>query len=161
MSNNIKPINYMDYPESMFAMISGFLPVAEGDDLRRVAGRVYFRSTDRYGSTYRNGLLHSFNDQPATSNYGVQLWYRDGLMHRDDDLPAYVDEDTDTQRWYNNGVLHRVGGPAVLEDYGLQGIYQEWWLEGRRHRIDGPAFINNHRSEWWVNGVFVRQELRR
>ena len=34
MSSQIK-LNYKDYPEYMFA---AFLPVNEGDDLRRVAG---------------------------------------------------------------------------------------------------------------------------
>jgi hypothetical protein len=160
MTTQLK-INYKDYLEFMFAAISAFLPVDQGHDLRRVAGHVFFRSTDHYGSTYRNGLIHSYDDQHSMINSCVQLWFRDGVMHRDGDLPAYVDGDTDTQRWYKNGLLHRECGPAVIEDYGLQGIYQEWWLEGLRHRVGGPAFINNHRSEWWENGLFIRQDLVR
>jgi hypothetical protein len=159
MSNTINPINYKEYPQCMFAMLAAFLPIEEGDDLRRAAGGVFFRSTDPDGSTYRNGRLHSYDDQPATTMNGVQLWFRNGVLHREGDLPAYVDEET--QRWYRNGFLDRETGPAVVEDYGLGGIHEEWWLEGRRHRLGGPAFIINNVNEWWENGVFIRRELRR
>ena len=156
-------IKYTEYPECMFSIIAACLPANEGREVRLLAGEVFFRSEDNQGRTYRNGLLHSFDDQPAMiDDFGTQLWYRDGVVHRDGDLPAYVgDQDFDeTQRWYKNGVLHREGGPVAIEDSGLQGIYQEWWFEGRRHRVGGPAFISNRGSDWWENGIFIRQELR-
>jgi len=63
-------IDYRHYPEYMFAIVAAYLPEREGDDLRRVAGSVVFKHTDRYGYTYKNGLHHSYNDLPAIR----QVW---------------------------------------------------------------------------------------
>jgi hypothetical protein len=125
-------INYKEYPECMFAMLAAFLPVEEGDDLRRVAGRVVFRS-ENDGMTYKNGVLHSFNDEPAVVNgKDDKVWYKDGVLHREGDLPAVSNE-----------------------------IYKAWWLNGRRHRLGGPAYVNINFQEWWENGVFVRRQITR
>ena len=106
-------INYKHYPEYMFAMIAAYLPKCEGEDLRRVAGEVVFRHTDNYGNTYKNGLLHSYNDIPAIIKNDSQFWYKKGQLHRDYDLPAGIKNDS--QVWYKNGKLHREGDkPAVI-----------------------------------------------
>jgi len=85
-------INYKEYPECMFAMIAAFLPPDEGHVLRRVAGKVVFKSEDKDGNTYRNGLLHSFDDMPALRIGSQQEWYKNGKRHRDGDKPALIDK---------------------------------------------------------------------
>jgi hypothetical protein len=44
-------LNYKDYPEFMFAIVAAYLPESEGSDLRRVAGDVVFRHTDKDGNS--------------------------------------------------------------------------------------------------------------
>jgi hypothetical protein len=66
----------IDYREYMFAMIASYLPSREGDDLRRIAGKVVFRHRDNDGNTYKNGLLHSYNDLPAVINGHIQLEHK-------------------------------------------------------------------------------------
>ena len=102
-------IDYRDYPEYMFAILAAYLPDSEGDDLRRVAGKVELRSTDSYGYTYKNGLRHSFNDKPAIR----QVWDNNGIFHTEEDLPAIIDKER--QVWYKDGKIHRDGDlPAVI-----------------------------------------------
>lgn len=121
-------IDYKEYPEYMFAMISAFLPTSEGDDLRRVAGKVIFKHTDKNGRTYKNGLLHSYNDQPAIIEGDRRVWYKNGKIHRDGDLPAIIDQYQ--QGWFQNGEIHRDG--------------------------DLPAFINSNTEQWYKNGNLYR-----
>jgi len=176
-------INYKEYPEFMFAMIAAYLPEDEGIDLRRVAGDVIFRHTDNYGRTYKNGVLHSYDDMPACDIYGFKLWYRNGKYHRDGDEPAYIQKFGNEspvfhKRWYKNGQLHRDGDqPAVIRpnsnckewwkngklhrDGDLPAFIdqekQEWYKDGKRHRERGlPAFIYCNKVEWWVDGQKIR-----
>ena len=148
MSNTIDPINYKEYPECMFAIISAYLPRRHANELRGVTGEVIFKHTDQKGNTYKNGLLHSFNDQPAVNFNNQKIWYRDGKVHRDGDLPAWIAQDY-SKEWYKNGKLHREGDlPAWI-----QGVRQGWYKNGKRHRDgDKPAVIGYRNSEFWVNG---------
>ncbi len=162
MLSTIYPINYKEYPECMFAMLSAFLPKAEGEHLRRVAGKVVFRSTDRDGRTYRNGLLHSYDDNPAivADNGTYKVWYKEGKIHRDGDLPAITRDDVEYQEWYRAGMLHRDGDlPAIIGSDN----HREWYRNGKLHRDgDLPALIDRYRyglvREWHKNGVFIKSE---
>lgn len=120
------PVNYKDYPEYM---IVAYLPSREGDDLRRVAGSVVFKSIDSHGYTYKNGVLHSYNDLPASVDNGVHTWYLDGKIHRDGDRPAVLNGSK--QAWYQNSRLHREGDLQALID----GEYREYWCRGERIKI--------------------------
>jgi hypothetical protein len=71
MATQIK-INYKEYPEFMFAMISAYLPARKGYLIRILAGSVEFKSADSTGNTYKNGLLHNY----------YSGWFRNGLCHR-------------------------------------------------------------------------------
>ena len=146
MTTQTIKINYKEYPQCMFSILSSCLQSHEGDDLRRVAGSVYFRSTDSNGNTYRNGLLHSYDDQPAVFK-GTQKWYRNGEIHREGDKPAVICGNK--QVWYWNGERHREGDlPAVIN-----GDLKEWYRNGELHREgDLPAVINGDIQEWWYNG---------
>ena len=109
----LQKLNYKDYPEYMFAMVAAYLPSSEGEYLRLAAGSVVFRHTDRYGNTYKNGLLHSYEDIPAVLCETRKSWYRDGRLHRDEDLPAVIDKHY--TEWYQNGKVHRDGDqPAYI-----------------------------------------------
>ena len=125
MTSNISPIKYQEYPEFMFAMIAAFLEDDEGDDLRRVSGNVCFRSEDEFGCTYKNGLLHSFGDEPAIIDFFKKSWFKDGKLHREGDLPACICQLGNS--WYKNGVRHRDGGlPAIINRDGTK----EFWVDG-------------------------------
>lgn len=150
-SPSLSKLNYKDYPEFMFAMVAAYLPKSEGDDLRRVAGNVVFRHEDSEGSTYKNGVLHSYDDQPASHINGCKEWYQNGKRHRDGDKPAFIYGSW--EEWRKNGKLHRDGDkPSVIDR-----ARQEWYKDGKRHREgDLPAFIYCNILEWWKNGEKIR-----
>jgi hypothetical protein len=78
--------------------------------------------------TYKDGLLHSYDDKPALVKGSRQEWYRDGVRHRDGDLPAVAS--LYSNEWWVNGKRHREGDkPSVIE--GLvrgkgEGRRREW-----------------------------------
>jgi len=145
-------INYKDYPECMFAMIAAYLPDYEANLLRTATGEVLFRHTNKDGHTYKNGLLHSYNDKPALIEGTRQEWYKNGVRHRDGDLPAVIDGKR--REWYINGWLHRENDlPAIINRN-----YRSWWLNGMRHRLGSPAYISLKSKEWWENDVFILRE---
>lgn len=127
MSHKIK-INYKEYPEYMFVMITAFLPEEEGDYLRKISGDVVFRHTDKDGNTYKNGARHSYNDIPSYTSYNYKSWHKDGKLHRDGDQPAFIKGNI--KQWYRNGNLHRDG--------------------------DQPAIINGNNKVWFTNGVITK-----
>ena len=159
MTTQIK-LNYKEYPECMFAMISAFLQPQEGEELRRIAGKVGYRS-DVDGRTYRNGLFHSYDDLPAVESvyFKSKMWYKNGKRHRDGDKPAIQSERN--SEWYVDGKHHREGGlPAVISTGRNGRPYKEWWVDGKRHREGGlPAIESDdtHLTEWWVDGKRHRE----
>lgn len=128
MSSELKfKINYKDYPEYMFAIVAAYLDPDEGIDLRRVSGSVIFRHEDSRGYTYKNGVLHSYNDEPAIINEQCKVWYKNGERHRDGDQPAFINGQS--KAWFKNGEFHRDGNqPAIID-----GHYQEWYKDGKRY----------------------------
>jgi hypothetical protein len=152
MATQIK-INYKEYPEFMFAMISAYLPAREGDLIRVLAGKVEFKSEDINGNTYKNGLLHSYDDNPAYTDIDLNrmVWYKNGDIHRDGDKPAVIGDKE--QHWYKEGLLHRSDDkPAVIDGY-----YRGWFRNGLRHRTgDKPAVIDRNMVLYYENGNFHR-----
>ena len=143
MTTQLK-LNYKEYPECMFAMIAAFLPEKDGDEVRRAAGNVVFRSEDTDGNTYKNGLLHSFDDRPAFVKGEYRAWYKNGKRHRDGDLPAY--QSGEILMWFKNGFCHR---EFDLPAY-VSGSKSEYWYNGLRHRGNGlPALIDETKYEYW------------
>ena len=162
MSKTIK-INYKKYPECMFAMIAAYLPPDEAREVRQFAGKVVFRHTDENGSTYKNGLLHSYDDKPAVNKVSIHgkkmsEWYKDGLLHREGGLHA-VDYG-DYLQWWVNGKKHREGGLNAVESYFFGNLcHQEWWVNGNLHRDDDlPAYISKLAkiTKYYKNGVIHR-----
>ena len=162
MSKTIK-INYKKYPECMFAMIAAYLPPDEAREVRQFAGKVVFMHTDENGSTYKNGLLHSYDDKPAVNKvsiHGKKLseWYKDGLFHREGGLPAL--DYGGCLQWWVNGKKHREGGLNAVESYFFGNLcHQEWWVDGNLHRDDDlPAYISKLAkiTKYYKNGVIHR-----
>jgi antitoxin component YwqK of YwqJK toxin-antitoxin module len=90
----------------MFAMIAAYLSPSEGFHLRRAAGNLTFRHEDSEGRTYKNGVLHSYEDKPAVNTLLYQMWYKNGELHREGDLPAIIDGEH-YKIWYKNGYVYR------------------------------------------------------
>lgn len=96
--------------------------------------------------TFRNGLLHSFDDEPASVGpYGEQLWYRDGVIHRSDDKPAYKFQNL--QVWFCNGLVHRADDkPAIV----FTDRFSVWYRDGIIHRDhDKPAVMLSDNTCYW------------
>ena len=92
--------------------------------------------------TRLNGLLHSFNDQPAMiESDGRMLWYDHGDLSRGNDLPAVVIIG-EHYEWWTAGIPGRDGDrPAVVTR-----MAKEWIVNDQLHREGGqPAVI-------WYNG---------
>lgn len=144
------------FPEFIFAEISSLLGKGpEGDLLRKYCGNVTVRDDIR-GSTYRNGVLHSYDDKPAEIRYGhFAVWYKNGKLHRDGDRPAYTDlKHPETfLTWYKNGKIHRDGDLPALID----GNKKIWYKNGLVHRDgDLPAYTEGKTQKWCVKGVIHR-----
>jgi len=145
------------FPEFVFAEISSFLGEGpEGDFLRKFTGNCGVRD-DIKGSTYRNGVLHSYDDKPAEIRYNrFAVWYRNGKKHREGDKPAYIDlKHSETySKWFWNGKIHRDGDkPAVIEN-----TKQIWYKNGVIHREnDLPALIDGETQKWYINGELHRE----
>ena len=131
-------------PKEMYAEISRWLLNEPSSNIIRLfAGKVIIKDI-RNGETYANGLLHSFNDEPAVIQNGKRVWYHHSKIHRDNDLPAIIFANGD-QCWCIHGKIHRYNGPAVV---CINGELQ-WYQNDMRHRDNGPAMICANGSRIW------------
>jgi hypothetical protein len=101
----------------IFCLISTYVP-EHVEILTIMAGGKLLKETKEtfWGiSTYANGVLHSFNDEPTYTTSGqAKYWHKLGKLHRDFDRPARIDPDG-TQYWYQNGIVHRDNDkPAII-----------------------------------------------
>lgn len=94
-------------PKEMYAEIARFLGADfPGNGFRKSAGLVQIKDA-KHNMTYLNGILHSFDDQPAVTDLnGKRMWYQHGKLHRDNDLPAVIYANGDCI-WYINGIYRR------------------------------------------------------
>lgn len=89
----------------------------------------------------KNGLPHSYNDQPTGKpNDAFLTWYNHGLIHRDGDKPALVARDYPSNKtFFQHGMKHRDNDkPAQVND-----LYNIWYICGMKHRTTGPAEIKS------------------
>ena len=114
----------------LYALISTFVP-EHFSVLTELAGGLLIKEI-RDGNTYANGVLHSFNDEPAENNSnGMKIWFKNGELHRDNDLPTVIWPGK-IKMWYQNGKIHRDNGPAMIWQNG----FSEWWQNGERCKIE-------------------------
>ena len=100
--------------------------------------------------TRLNGLLHSFNDQPATVDKDRMTWYYLGEIHRGNDLPAVVIVG-ERYEWWTHGIPGRDGDrPAVVTR-----MVKEWIVDDKLHRDGGqPAVVwYNGDADYFTHGV--------
>lgn len=142
------------HPEFLFAIVASYLTPEEGRELRKYTGSVTYRYS-KNGNTYKNGVLHSFEDNPATETPICKTWYKDGMRHREGDLPAVIYNTNEGHKeWCKNGLLHRDGDLPAVE----RGNYKAWYKNGLLHREgDLPAVVDSDRQIWCVNGVVHRE----
>jgi hypothetical protein len=89
----------------------------------------------------KNGLPHSYDDQPSSGPTDTFLvWYSHGLIHRDGDKPAMLNrENPSNQVFFQDGMKHRNGDkPAQINE-----LYNIWYICNTKHRTSGPAEIKN------------------
>ena len=139
--------NMWQLPKEMYAEISRWLPNDYAGALMRKMARDIIIRDDRDNCTYANGLLHSFDDEPA-------------VIHGEDDDDHYMDNLVVTESreyidWYIYSSYHYIGGPT---DIFLHG-YQAWFSHGKRHRIGMPAIIYATGAKiYYINGMCHRTD---
>ncbi len=102
---------------------------------------------------YKGGDIHN-EDGPAIKRAdGSMEWWRNGELHNEDG-PAVISEDEET--WVVNGLLHRIWGPAQTSKKFNTRV---WAVYGTVHRDDGPAVEYNERSDWYIYGEKVTEEI--
>ena len=120
----------------------------------RANGKEFFDDKRSYKS-WKDGILHSYDDEPAwTTSEGERFWYTDGLLHRDHDKPAHVTPHDFCKEWFLRGELHRDGDQPAR----VRGCEREWFSHGARHRAGNkPAVSRLFSEEWWEHGVCLRR----
>jgi hypothetical protein len=155
-------------PEFTRAIVASYLMRDDmcGNELRKHCNNIIIKDM-RNGNTYKNGVLHSFEDEPASNKITCKEWYKDGVLHRED-LPARITLNRIDGRlfeyYYYNGEIHRGDGPAIKE-YCISeeyydilhekklsidqiqkhhfNLYKEYWvINNKKHRDDEPAEIH-------------------
>lgn len=119
--------------------------------IRNFSGKIIDKKNNEY--TFKDGKLHSYNDQPAIAEYSNKkfMWYNEGKMHRDN-KPAYICKNK--VKFYQNDKLHRVGAPAV---YTKQKVV--FYQNNKIHRDNGPAVIyRNGDYEWRIKNKLHRAD---
>ena len=126
----------------LYALISTYVP-EHFSTLTELAGGLLIKEI-RDGNTYANGVLHSFNDEPAKSTTYYKSWWQYG--RRDNDLPAMVWDD-ESQMWLQHGEIHRDNDlPAIISHSGTK----KWYRYGNLHRDnDLPSIIYSDGSQEW------------
>lgn len=77
--------------------------------------------------TYKDGDLHSYNDEPAVQSQRHRRWHKNGVLHRENDLPAIQDDCF--KSWFLNGKYCRRNGMPTRE---LSDGFKYWHDEHDR-----------------------------
>lgn len=109
-----------------------------------------------YYKSYKNGLLHSIDDEPAIINRYGKFWFKNGLKHRDNDKPAeeYYDETVyeNHKRHWHSWKLH-YNCNSIRDKRGLK----IWYKNNLIHRDeDKPAYVGNGTEIYYKNGLIHR-----
>ena len=128
----------------------------------RFTGRI--ADTDGCIRYYKNGKLHSENDQPAVTYptksthlfSGSKAWYYNGKRHRDKG-PAFLSECGTIKLYLSHGELHRLDGPAgIMPRTSCSDAYVEYRVNGRLYDSDSyPRAVAN----WLSYKEFTRSEI--
>lgn len=143
-----------ELPECVHAIIASYCSdLKHREYFSLLSGNVGLK-TEKDGKTYRNGLLHSFDDNPAWSCEDMKIWYHKGKRHRDSG-PAIIYANG-TEEWWKHGKPHRDHDlPAVKTTDGLLA----WYQDGKCHRDNNqPSWIFQHQKKWFCHGTLIMSE---
>lgn len=100
---------------------------------------------DNIRASYKDGKLHSFEDEPAVVTEYCSIWYYNGLIHRENN-PAIVYH-TGAVVWFHHGKISRIDGPAMISHDGKK----KWYLNDEIHGLNSK-FTN----ESWARFVNLK-----
>ena len=131
-----------------------------GNELRKICNGIIIKDM-RNGDTYKNGVLHSFDGEPARIRGTYKEWYKDGKL-QNEDSPAKIEINEEgrlVEYYYTNGILHRDDGPACIqyrikEEYYNEYYYEYFSKEGIRKNISSinKRQFNLYTEKWVQNG---------
>lgn len=108
-----------------------------------------------------NGLNPFIIDNKSLGGH-KEIWYQEGIISRDDG-PSEIFGDNRGTIWRKDGLIHREDGPAIIStthiiklktpNVSIEPNTLVYAINGKFHNWYGPAYFNNHRQEWWINGV--------
>jgi len=149
-----------DFYESSNITVLKEVPYSES---KQILSNIHYKGPNGTEYTFKNGVLHSYNLQPAAIlPHFYVAWYKDGNLHADDDRPAYQGTNGDLQ-WWKNGYMHRDNDrPALIQNNGQMC---QWWRNGKCHRDgDKPAikYINPQYKmlKWFIEGLMIREHSK-
>lgn len=132
----------------------------------------YFKGIGTEWHTFE-GLLHSYNDNPALIDYqgdkiNLEIWCRNGVITRNGDKPAvksyYPNGKIKMEDWIIKGKYYRIGAPASIDYYSDESIKAYHWMINNLYgRENKPAFKKYYKNgnikkcEWIVNGKHHRE----
>ncbi len=70
---------------------------SDGVDIKSFTGKIIWESGSI--STYLNGYLHSFDDEPASIYDSEEIWYKNSEIHRENG-PAEIDNNNGKESYY-------------------------------------------------------------
>ena len=167
VSNSIVTIMCDFFPDFVCAITASYL-VDDicGDELRKMCNGIIIKDM-RNGDTYKNGVLQSFDGEPARIRDTFKEWYKDGKKHNED-FPAKIEINAEgrlTEYYFTNGVLHRDDGPAFIEycikeEYYNEYYYEYFSKEGIRKNISSidRRQFNLYTEIWFRNGSKHRDD---
>ena len=131
----VTSVSQMMLSPELLALVATYIDgnISTNVYLTHLAGEFSIREF-RTGNSYVNGLLHSFNDQPARiDSIGTKEWFRRGKLHRYGDEPAIVN---DNDKWYDDS--------KITEHVPAMKLEKAWYKDGKA--IMGP----NETMAIWV-----------
>lgn len=138
----VQQVPVADVPELIVRFLAGDECLNHCDTLEKVFTTVY-RSIE--GKTYldeAHTVLHSFDGNLSAVSCGNAVSYRNGLVQSYNDNPALFVPELNLKVWYKFGKIHRDKGPALL--YGRN---QEVWLVLSGHEFHlqnhSQVFVKN------------------
>lgn len=71
---------------------------------------------------FKDDKLHREDGPAMITTEGLKAWYRNGELHSYNNEPALTDPDG-FRAWYDTGVRHRSDGPAIINSDGSVVFY--------------------------------------
>ncbi len=93
------------------------------------SGRYTWQETHEMWVSRLDGLVHSFNDQPAIIGNGFLLWADKDVVHRDNG-PAKVFSETECE-WFSDGKLTQSSFKGTITKHNGAMLHTLGWTRVR------------------------------